>query len=271
MAERATQFSRFDRLSTRYRIQALLVTETGLRIGAGKSLDVATSDQPVIRDGLNRLFLPGSSLKGVLRSGLEAVLRGLDDERFPACDPFLELCTQELAERAQKARKSVDPDDVLQEICIVCGLFGSPHLAGRVFVADLPLAEQALSRTEVRDGVGIDRDRKVAQTDPPAKFDHEVVPPGTAFKLEMLLENVDDPIQLGLVLKTLELLDTGEIRLGGMTSRGLGRVSLAERRLERTDAGRLLAGQGYEELDFEAVTAETERHMAAVLSPPEEA
>ena len=166
MVERATHFSRFDRLSTRYRIEGLLVSETGLRIGAGKSVDVATSDQPVIRDSLNRLFLPGSSLKGVLRSGLEAVLRGLDDDRLPACDPFLGLCTQDLAERAKKARKPIELDDVLREICVVCGLFGSPHLAGRVFVADLPLAENALSRTEVRDGVGIDRDRRVAQMSP---------------------------------------------------------------------------------------------------------
>ncbi len=269
MAERATQFSRFDRLSTRYRITGLVVTETGLRIGAGKSLDVATSDQPVIRDGLNRLFLPGSSLKGVLRAGLEAVLRGRADDRLPACDPFVELCTEKIAEKAKKAGKSIELDDVLREICVVCGLFGSPHLAGRVFVADLPLAEEALSRTEVRDGVGIDRDRRVARQK--IKYDLEVVPPGTAFRLEILLENVDDLLQLGLVLKTLELLDTGELRLGGLTSRGLGRVSLADLSLGRTDAGRLLAGHPYETLDFTATKAEAEKRIAAVLWPAEEA
>jgi CRISPR-associated RAMP protein (TIGR02581 family) len=271
MAEPVTHFTKFDRLTTRYRIEGLLVAETGLRIGAGKSLDVGASDQPVIRDALNRLFLPGSSLKGVLRSGLEAVLRGLDDPRLRACDPFVEPCTERLAKRAKQRNEPIEVDDVLREVCAVCGLFGSPYLAGRVFVGDLPLANGASSRTEVRDGVGIDRDRRVAQTKPAIKYDQEVVPPGTAFRLEMILENVDDPVQLGLVLKSLELLQTGELRLGGLTSRGLGRVSLAELRLERTDARRLLAGEGYESLDFEAEKAAADKRLAAIVWPREEA
>lgn len=269
MADPITRFSKFDRLSKRYRIEGLLVTETGLRVGAGKSLDARTSDQPVIRDGLNRLFLPGSSLKGVLRSGLETVLRGLGDERLPACDPFESACTAGLDQR-RKAGATIEIDDVLSTVCVVCGLFGSPYLAGRVFVADLPLAEGNGSRTEVRDGVGIHRDLRVAQTSPPVKYDHEVVPPGTAFRLEMILENVDDPVQLALVLKALELLASGEIRLGGLTSRGLGRVTLRDLRLEWTDARRLLAGEGYEALDYATAQAEAESHLAKVLWPKEE-
>ncbi len=268
MAEPLTRFSKFDRLSTRYRIAGLLVAETGLRVGAGKSVDAGTSDQPVIRDALDRLFLPGSSLKGVLRSGLEAVLRGLGDERRLACDLFAEPCTAEL-QRRQKRGATIEIDDVLSEICVVCGLFGSPFLAGRVFVADLPLDGGASGRTDVRDGVGIHRDLRVAQTHPAVKYDHEVVPPGTAFHLEMILENIDDPIQLGLVLKALELLGSGEIRLGGMTSRGLGRVSLRDLRLERTDARRLLAGHGYEAVDYAAAQAEAEARLGEALWPKE--
>lgn len=268
MAEPLTRFSKFDRLSQRYRIEGLLVTETGLRVGAGKSVDAGTSDQPVIRDALNRLFLPGSSLKGVLRSGLEGVLRGLGDGRRLACDPFAEPCTAEL-QRRQKGGVTIEIDDVLSEICVVCGLFGSPFLAGRVFVADLPLDGAHDQRTEVRDGVGIHRDLRVAQTHPAVKYDHEVVPPGTAFRLEMILENVDDPLQLALVLKALDLLGAGEIRLGGLTSRGLGRVSLRDLRLERTDARRLLAGEGYELLDYAAEQAAAGRRLAAVVWPKE--
>jgi CRISPR-associated RAMP protein (TIGR02581 family) len=268
MADRITQFSKFDRLSKRYRIEGLLVTETGLRVGAGKSVDVGTSDQPVIRDGFHRLFLPGSSLKGVLRSGLERALRGLGDQRLPACDPFASGCTAGLEQR-KKRGATIEIDEVLSTVCVVCGLFGSPFLAGRVFVADLPLAEGHASRTEVRDGVGIDRDLRVAQTTPAVKYDHEVVPPGTAFRLEMILENVDDPIQLALVLKALGFLATGEIRLGGLTSRGLGRVSLRDLRLEWTDARRLLAGEGYEAVDYAAAQAQAETRLAEVLWPKE--
>ncbi len=268
MADRITVFSQFDRLSKRYRIEGQLVTETGLRVGAGKSQDVGTSDQPVIRDGLDRLFLPGSSLKGVLRSGLEAVLRGLGDDRLPACDPFAAPCTAGLDQR-RKAGAEIELDEVLGAVCVVCGLFGSPYLAGRVFVADLPLADGHGSRTEVRDGVGIHRDLRVAQTTPAIKYDHEVVPPGTAFRLEIILENVDDPVQLALVLKALALLSTGEIRLGGLTSRGLGRVKLEGLRLEWTDARRLLAGEGYEALDYVAAQVNAGDRLTEILWPKE--
>jgi CRISPR-associated RAMP protein (TIGR02581 family) len=202
----------------------------------------------------------------VLRSGLEAVLRGLGDERLPACDPFAQPCIV----RKKDSREEVKIEEVLGKVCVVCGLFGSPYLAGRVFVADLPLADGHGSRTEVRDGVGIHRDLRVAQTSPPAKYDQEVVPPGTAFRLEMILENVDDPLQLALVLKSLDLLHTGEIRLGGLTSRGLGRVKLEALRLERTDPRLLLAGKGYQELDYEAERAGAETRLAEVLWPQEE-
>lgn len=266
--EPLTRFSTFDRLSIRYRIRGRLVTETGIRIGAGKAFDASTTDAPVMRDALGRIFLPGSSLKGVLRSGLEAVLRGLDHPGLWACDPFESKCTARLDQQQKRGEKPT-MQEVLDSVCTVCGLFGSTWLAGRVFIADLPLADDRLARTEVRDGVGIDRDLRVAQTRPAVKYDQEVVAPGTAFRLEMILENVDDDVQLGLVLKALQLLDEGEIRLGGLTSRGLGRVSLQDLRLERTDARRLLDNSGYEDLDYPTMQAKTAEQLVARLWPQE--
>src|SRR5256886_16401651 len=46
--------------------------ETGLHIGAGKgSLEIGSSDNPVIKDAFGRPYIPGSSLRGRLRSLLE--------------------------------------------------------------------------------------------------------------------------------------------------------------------------------------------------------
>jgi CRISPR-associated protein Csm3 len=52
-----------------------LVTETGLHIGGGaETLDIGGVDKPVIRDPLsNQPYLPGSSLKGKMRSILERI------------------------------------------------------------------------------------------------------------------------------------------------------------------------------------------------------
>src|SRR5215207_10121039 len=54
-----------------------LTCTTGLHIGAGKSADLAGSDLPVLRDALGRPIVPGSSLRGILRSGVEAICLAL--------------------------------------------------------------------------------------------------------------------------------------------------------------------------------------------------
>ncbi|MFG6105551.1 type III-A CRISPR-associated RAMP protein Csm3 [Leptolyngbyaceae cyanobacterium CCMR0082] len=58
------------------RIVSTLTAETGLHIGgSGESLDIGGIDKPVIRDPMTQQpYLPGSSLKGKLRSTLERLL-----------------------------------------------------------------------------------------------------------------------------------------------------------------------------------------------------
>ncbi len=49
-----------------------MICETGLHIGAGKgSLDLGGADNPVVKDAFGRPYVPGSSLRGKLRSLLE--------------------------------------------------------------------------------------------------------------------------------------------------------------------------------------------------------
>src|ERR687893_834102 len=46
--------------------------ETGLHIGAGKgSMEIGGADNPVVKDAFGRPYIPGSSLRGKLRSLLE--------------------------------------------------------------------------------------------------------------------------------------------------------------------------------------------------------
>lgn len=59
------------------RIVSTLVADTGLHIGgSGENLDIGGIDKPVIRDPVTQQpYLPGSSLKGKLRSTLERLLK----------------------------------------------------------------------------------------------------------------------------------------------------------------------------------------------------
>src|ERR1041385_5207106 len=53
-------------------LEGALHCETGLHVGAGKgSLEIGGSDNPVVKDAFGRPYVPGSSIRGKLRSLLE--------------------------------------------------------------------------------------------------------------------------------------------------------------------------------------------------------
>lgn len=163
-------------------------------------------------------FLPGSSLKGVLRSGVEMLLRGLGERACRVTDPS-DRCTR--------------PEDR----CRACLLFGSTEGASVVLVEDgLPWPPDAraedraeVARTideqrSVRAGVGIDRQTGAVKVGP---FDYELLV-GTSFYPTIRLRN-PEPWQAAALASGLELLDRGVLRVGAATSRGLGRVRVEPR------------------------------------------
>src|SRR5689334_8903008 len=60
----------------KFTLTSYLSAETGLHIGGGnENLDIGGLDKPVIRDPLTKYpYIPGSSIKGKLRSTLERLL-----------------------------------------------------------------------------------------------------------------------------------------------------------------------------------------------------
>ena len=108
--------------------------------------------------------------------------------------------------------------DVWSRSCTICRLFGSLALASRVRFPDLPL-RGGMPLLEIRNGVGIDRDRELAASG--VLYDFEAVPPGTAFDLIVILDNYYDA-EAGLILWLFDQLGQGHLALGGKTSRGLG-------------------------------------------------
>ncbi|MCQ3933167.1 MAG: CRISPR-associated RAMP protein [Chloroflexi bacterium] len=69
--------SDFSRFSSRVYLEGQLHLRTPLRIGTGKVADVTGPDMPVIKDALGNPVIPGASLKGAMRSYVEAILRTL--------------------------------------------------------------------------------------------------------------------------------------------------------------------------------------------------
>jgi CRISPR-associated protein Csm3 len=182
---------------------------TGVRVGGARG-GGETTDAPLIRDHENRPLIPGSSLKGSLRSAGERLLRSIDAQL--ACDVVSARCLGDL-----RGREPTD-EELETLLCWICRLFGNPFQAGRLVVGDL-VADT--DQTVVRDGVAIDR-RELKQASG-LKYDYEVVPPGTVFTGRIRIDD-PEPGDIGLVLSLLDLVDQGIVTLGGGASRGLGRL-----------------------------------------------
>lgn len=254
------------KLIARYSLAAGVVCETALHVGTSTTGDpFGASDLPVARDGQNRPFIPGSSFRGVLRSGLESLLRGLEAPDVRVCDPFetssgsADLSCSERTNERRKAAKS-DAEAMTEarafdlawgESCEVCRLFGQLFLASRVRVADLALASNE-TRTYVRDGVGLDRDLRTAARG--ILYDFEAVPAGAKFELRMEIENAA-PHEMGLILTGLDLFADGFLAIGGKSARGLGLTRVEEVRLTRRIPQDFFAGTGKEPLAAEELDA----------------
>ena len=114
---------------------------------------VTTGDPVVNVNGLE-FYVPGSSLRGVWRSYLESLLRGLTPVDAPkVCDPLnkapeaLQSCSKVLTDLVN-AEDAEDEDDGEAKAeprltlipyhvsCPVCRLFGNTHQGGRVSISD---------------------------------------------------------------------------------------------------------------------------------------
>lgn len=227
------------KLRQKSRLTASLVFDTAWRIGSGKEGETM-SDLGVMIDSKGQPILPGSSLKGKLRSTCETLSHALGLNACMLNHAASGVnCTSDVnyhREVGEAYRKTLQKglQARLQWIddhtCDVCKLFGSPVQAGRLWVGDGVLKAWA-SVVQVRDGVVIDRDSQTAVNG--LKYDYEVVPPGSRFELCVDLENPTDR-DMALLGAALFEWHAGS-SMGGFTSRGLGRFHLEKIKLFGVD------------------------------------
>jgi len=203
-------------------VRGRIVAETGLHIGAGSgTLAIGGMDNPVVRDPLtNQPYIPGSSLRGKMRSLLERAL-GLP-QNYPISQVTIHACRRE----EEYGR------------CELCHVFGIPAQSWssqtRLLVRDIPLhpdsarqleeARTDLPYTEAKWEVAIDR---VTSAATPRQM--ERVPAGAFFgpmELSFALYEREDLRRFELLLQGMQLVE--EDYLGGQGSRGSGKVTFRD-------------------------------------------
>lgn len=195
---------------------------TPFSIGTGV-LGGTVADKPLLKDAEGIPYLPGSTLKGIMRHEAEKIVRSLwKDEAVCRSPNPATMCPQNRP--------------IEQRFCPICRVFGSPWLPSSLIFSDLKPGErldrQVMKDTKLRFGVGISRYRRVAAED--LLYTLEVAPAAQGVPFRGTIEgNIPDnewKRLLALVLASLQTINA----IGGAKSRGLGWVTFKTVKVEPT-------------------------------------
>jgi len=235
------------RLYNELSLEIAIMPQTPLLIKSGQkaSIDPALPDMQFVRtrrrlpngEVSEVVYIPGSSLRGVVRAHAERLLRTLDEKHACYVVEAKKFC---LRQKGLKEDKE-SANHPYKESCYACKLFGNTEIASRVQMSDLYPTEDPLR--ESRFGVAIDRITGAVAVSP---FDLEVVT-DARFEGRIVLRNFTVG-QLGLLGAALLDIADGLVALGHAKSRGLGRVCIKFTRAEfrfskRTDGAILGVGE----------------------------
>lgn len=218
--------SDFDVFSNRWEITGKITLVTPLRIGGGQNAGAySLSQSPVLlsydaQTQTAQPYVPGSSLKGVLRSTMERIIRTLNENK--SCIAVGE-------------RRAVHNVLCGKSDCVPCSIFGSQKSGASIRVQDAHLCD------DVKFGDVLDERPHCAtlydsRSDPyemqmvrQGNFKvpktilrmEEVVAANTSFDLNINIDNVNDR-DVGLLLLALGEFNYKRCHLGGGVSRGHG-------------------------------------------------
>ena len=232
------RYDDLDRLEVLTVITGRLVNETPLRVGVGKEeleerqplLGSAVDMAPItirFADGRSVPYIPGSSMKGVLRSLAEAMVRaqGKDDVHSPW--DF----------------KKIEEEAKSGNYCIICGTFGSTKLASHIRIYDAYPETDAL--TFVKTSVGINREFRGAHPD--ILYTEQQVVPHVRWSFRMDVINIrvfpEPQDERGELFRSLiGMLVDGMVQVGARRTLGYGRLRLEKGsyRVYGVEEGRLV-------------------------------
>ena len=243
---------RNDLIVRKVNIQGILEALEPIHIGSGNSL--YTNYLEVIKGSDGKPFIPGTSLKGVLRSIVEIEYSKLGAPVCPGTEINLKnfikdaelineaklryknyfdkknfkvrTCGESIDKETIQMLSSPNQNDVLKalnrlnhKLCEACKIFGTAGLLGSATVFDAPPIQYRLG---TRPSLNV-KDKKL--------FNIEYVEDGSTFKFLISLRNPAN-YMVGAIILALKDLKEGKYKIGGLKSRGFGLITLKEMSME---------------------------------------
>lgn len=207
------------KLDSKIVIKGRIIAETGLMIGGSSSaLEIGGTDKQIIRNPVDKLpYVPGSSLKGKMRSLLEQSRGTVDEKGEPTQNP-----AHEAAQLFGHINRNTDKKQQPSRLIVRDGVLKNPE----------KFKDTELLYTEVKAENTINR--ITAEANP--RF-FERVPKSAEFDLNMTLNVFDEhreSAMLALVFECLRLVQ--DDYLGGGGSRGNGQVKIKLEKVSKRTA-----------------------------------
>lgn len=237
----------FDRFVVEYLFNFTLVSETPISIGGGNN--VFGVDNPIVR--LNdKPYIPGSTLKGVLRSHAERFVRSIyGDSEENVCN----ILSSEEEKRRKEKEDNYKP-------CIICEIFGGPTTASRIKIHNAEVINTSRRLTDTIRRVAIDRITNAQATG--KLFDTEYLLSQIDMRWSLNIENIELLVDINnlderskKIINVIEYLIKGiltqGIEVGGKRSIGYGLLKvkedsskkyfeILEHRVKKDDRGRVI-------------------------------
>ena len=207
----------FNLISILTSINGTLINETPLRVGVGKEPPLGSSVDIVVYRVNDKPCIPGSSLKGVLRSLAEMLARS---KNINVHEPW----DDEIAKKEEEEK----------DFCPICGIFGNTRLASHIKVYDAMPKDAKNAKVFYKYGIAIDRDFGSLKSGL-GPFIEEFVEPGVEWffrtdilNIEIFPEPKPEDPRAPLIKDILDIMRSFGIQVGARKSIGSGLLKLKE-------------------------------------------
>lgn len=209
---------------------------SGLCIGGSSStLDIGGVDREVIKNPMTKEpYIPGSSLKGKMRSELEkkyGSLKWVEDRQDEKLKDKIKDKKKEKGEDKILIPSDREPCGCGKKTCIVCSIFGAHKYPGAESAPTRIIVRDAVLSSDMKRNKPLILERKVEniiqRDSDTAKSPRTIerVPEGASFDFEIVLRIFEGDNKDNLIDKVKEGLDlVQKSYLGGCGSRGSGHV-----------------------------------------------